>query len=339
MATRYIEKMSKKVSDSIIFTWKIKDLAFDELPNDERRIRSSTFKCLKAVFCLEIARISGNIHLYLTQSNKSNPPWISECTIGLTYSDKCDKHFKQFSTPTKPADITCYFTASAIKKDLPDNVLSVCCNFTASTVMQNSDDESETESDEDEDEIEFSKSGPLVLAEDIGKAIEPCRHSDVTLKVGKNEFQAHKIILASRSKVFDAMFESDMKENRQNAVDIIQMKPSIAKEMLLYIYTGKVERLSMDRALDLYVAADRYDLQELKEWCQRFVQKHVSPKDVCQVAELAELHNDKKLAKTVRRVFKEESQRILISKEWRDFAEKNPVLYSNLMEGALLNKS
>ena len=43
---------------------------------------------------------------------------------------------------------------------------------------------------------------------------------DVALNVNGREFEAHIIILASRSPVFNAMFISKMKENSNNKVDI-----------------------------------------------------------------------------------------------------------------------
>ncbi|XP_054717669.1 TD and POZ domain-containing protein 4-like [Uloborus diversus] len=363
MATRCIERESRMVSDSINFKWKLKNFTIDDLlVHDRCRLRSPPFKCFKAVFCLEFYLNSDFVNLKLIQRNNANPPWISDCVLGLTYSNKSNQHFEQFSAPIRgrrPEDIKWYFTLKTITNSA-ENILDIWCNFTASTLKQVEDDKS----DEDEENVSnSSNSGPLIVVENIGQALEHCRLSDVTLKVGNVELQAHKIILASRSKVFDAMFDSrnclpseeqdpppnkrlrsnktaqNLKESHQDVVNIIEMKPSIAKEMLLYIYTGKIEKLSMDRAMDLYVAADRYDLQGLKEQCQCFIQKHVSVEDICQVAELAELHDDKKLAKVVRTVFKANSKSILVSKDWKGFAAKNPVLYSNLMEGALLSPS
>ncbi|XP_054713332.1 speckle-type POZ protein-like [Uloborus diversus] len=219
---------------------------------------------------------------------------------------------------------------------LPDDILFIRCELKVALIKTSSDDIERAFQDETK---KFVHTGSSELAENIGNAFEHGRLSDVTLKVGEHQFQAHKIILASRSRVFDGMFDSGMKESKENVVEILDMELSTAKEMLQYIYTGKLEELTMERALVLYVAADRYDLQELRRWCKEFILENVSHHDVCRVAELAELHTDEDLAKAARRVFKENSKIILISKTWRDFAKNNPVLYSNIMEETLLSES
>ncbi|XP_054720625.1 uncharacterized protein LOC129230249 [Uloborus diversus] len=60
------------------------------------------------------------------------------------------------------------------------------------------------------------------------------RFADVVLKLGKHEFPVHKLILRSRSKMFEAMFEHDMLENRQHTVDLVDMEPDTVKDMLRY---------------------------------------------------------------------------------------------------------
>ncbi|XP_054711304.1 speckle-type POZ protein-like [Uloborus diversus] len=185
----------------------------------------------------------------------------------------------------------------------------------------------------------FAKRGHTVLAENIGTFLEDTRFSDVLLKAGDQTFQAHKAILASRSKVFDGMFQSGMKESQENVVEIAEMSPAIVKQMLQYIYSGSVEELSMDTAIDLYIGADRYDLQELKEWCREFILKHISSDKVCKVAVIADLHSDEELTMASKRVFKENLKVILSSEAWREFGKKNHTLQTNLLESALSGDS
>ena len=50
-------------------------------------------------------------------------------------------------------------------------------------------------------------------------------------------FQA---VIASRSRVFSAMFEHDMEESKRNRVDVTDVDSDVMADMLRFIYTGKV---------------------------------------------------------------------------------------------------
>ncbi|XP_054720796.1 speckle-type POZ protein-like [Uloborus diversus] len=214
------------------------------------------------------------------------------------------------------------------------DVLTARCEIRASYPRHSPDTPLKTKANENEKGKVFRK-GYSTLAENIGSLMEDSKSSDVTLKVGEETFQAHRAILASRSKVFNGMFGSGMKEDQEGVVQIVEMKSSAVKEMLQYIYAGKIEELSMDRAMDLYAAADRYDLQELRGWCKDFIVNHVSSADVLNVAVLADLYRDEELTEASRRVFKQESKAIMMSPGSRDFSRNHPSVYMDLLEFTL----
>ena len=69
-----------------------------------------------------------------------------------------------------------------------------------------------------------------------------------------------------------AMFQSNMKEKEKQTVNIDDFKPTVVAEMLSFIYTGEVsshDALSdNDIASDLLKAADKYQLDLLKNICE-----------------------------------------------------------------------
>ena len=85
----------------------------------------------------------------------------------------------------------------------------------------------------------------------------------------EKEIKAHKLILASRSPVFAAMFEHELEESKQNRVVITDIKPEVAEAMVRYIYAGKVDSFEL-YAMELLEAADKvseilkFDLTDLK---------------------------------------------------------------------------
>ncbi|XP_054720255.1 speckle-type POZ protein-like [Uloborus diversus] len=215
---------------------------------------------------------------------------------------------------------------------LPNDVLTVVCEMEVTVVVKVSESTLVNESTS-------SNNGTKLLIENLQNAFENPRFSDVTLKVGDVQFPAHKIILANRSKVFDAMFDSEMKESQENVVNLVEMKPSVAKAMLSYIYSGSIQELSVDRATDLYVAADRYDMPELKQWCKDFILKHISPDFACDVAILANLHDDEELAKASKHTIKNNLKAVLSSEKWLSLSKESPAVYLELLQVALLDDS
>ena len=80
--------------------------------------------------------------------------------------------------------------------------------------------------------------------------------SDVMLMVGGSELRAHKLILATRSPVFAAMFRHEYKEKVDSAVDVKDVELDVFQEMLKYIYTGEVSSLDK-HASELLIAAEK----------------------------------------------------------------------------------
>ena len=82
----------------------------------------------------------------------------------------------------------------------------------------------------------------------------------------------HKSFLAARSKVFAAMFQHEMQETKTGKVVITDIQPDIFRDLLFFIYSGQLETsLTEEKAKMLFVAADKYDIEDLKTICLSFL--------------------------------------------------------------------
>jgi speckle-type POZ protein len=109
------------------------------------------------------------------------------------------------------------------------------------------------------------------------RLFEDMKFSDVTLSVLGRQFQAHKCILTSSSKVFSAMFEHQTKEKLSNHVKIEDIQPEVFNELLRFIYTGRSTSAAMETmAAQLLVAADKYLLDQLKSECEFHLLRRMS---------------------------------------------------------------
>lgn len=125
---------------------------------------------------------------------------------------------------------------------------------------------------------------------DFENLLDTGNGSDVTLRVDGIEIKAHKAFLISRSPVFQAMFEHDMREKGENVVDILDLKYNIVKELLRFIYAGKVNNIQ-NRASELLEASEKYCIRGLKTLCEHELSRQIKLKNVFRLIEVAEKYN------------------------------------------------
>ena len=99
------------------------------------------------------------------------------------------------------------------------------------------------------------------LSSDIGNIFHNGKFTDCTIVCEGREFKCHQNILAGRSSVFDAMFSHDMEEKRRGNVDIQDLDSDTVHDMIIYIYSGKVQGKLEGKATGLLSAAEKYDLK------------------------------------------------------------------------------
>lgn len=166
----------------------------------------------------------------------------------------------------------------------------------------------------------------LAVWENFGSLLQTKRFSDVILVVGGQQYSAHKAILASRSSVFDKMFEHEMKESRENRVEIRDFTPEVIHEMLQFIYTGTSRKLN-HMAGDLLVAAEKYALETLKVMCEKILFANLTVENAAKMLILADLYNAKPLkTATIKYINAGRIASVMETKGWKDMVKKQPHL-------------
>lgn len=87
--------------------------------------------------------------------------------------------------------------------------------------------------------------------------------------------RTHKVILATRSPMFSKMLSIDMQEAAKGSADVPDFNSIVMKEVLRFIYCNSVENLEVI-AGELIYAAEKYQLEGLKEICLNFIMPSVS---------------------------------------------------------------
>lgn len=133
------------------------------------------------------------------------------------------------------------------------------------------------------------------LSERIRHMKETGLWSDCEFIVGStasSPIAAHKIILALTSPVFETMFYGTLPESVLNStngstqVHVPDVQPHIFRMLLDYIYTDDL-KFSSEDVCDLYAAANKYMLEDVKQQCMSFMWKNLQPDNVCLIYEFA----------------------------------------------------
>ncbi|CAN6174025.1 unnamed protein product [Urochloa humidicola] len=123
--------------------------------------------------------------------------------------------------------------------------------------------------------------------------------ADVSFCVEGETFAAHRLVLAARSPVFKAALYGEMAESKASSVVAIEdMRAPTFRYMLDYMYHGTLPAAATPEEMEfqhLYVAADRYGLDTLKEMCEEVLCASVSVSTVLSNLVFAEERTCKKL--------------------------------------------
>ncbi|XP_043479830.1 speckle-type POZ protein-like [Leptopilina heterotoma] len=153
---------------------------------------------------------------------------------------------------------------------------------------------------------------------------------DVVFKIEDEEFTAHKIILASRSSVFAAMFKNKMTEELTSIVEIDDIRSSIFQQMLNFIYTDQVENLE-ESALELIDVAEKYQLENLKSMCINSLHDNLSLTTVSKTLEVADLYSIENLKNECFYLISERKYDIIETKEFQELMLSRPSLWIEIL--------
>jgi speckle-type POZ protein len=163
--------------------------------------------------------------------------------------------------------------------------------------------------------------------------------SDFTLVVNGSEFAVHSSILIARSPFFAAMLYDDMKEKRECKATLEEIETNVFEALLKFIYYGNVSQIE-DLALKLFIAADKYDIRDLRTLCGIKVYEVLTFDNVFEALKFADLYNlvhlkDRSIDFFIEnyRIFKSSPDIGLES-----FAKKNPNLLLDILDKVLINR-
>ena len=125
------------------------------------------------------------------------------------------------------------------------------------------------------------------------------------------------------SPVFEAMFQEGYKEHEDNYVNIEDMDSDVFEVFLRYLYSGQVDKLE-EMFTVLLAAADKYDVQPLREICIQHMAKNISVDNAVDMLALADRHSVESVKSLALQFIKFNFTDFVKTKFWASFLENYP---------------
>ncbi|XP_067127903.1 BTB/POZ domain-containing protein 6-like [Centruroides vittatus] len=143
--------------------------------------------------------------------------------------------------------------------------------------------------------------------------------SDVTFSFGEapneKKVKAHKLILAMRSDVFQAMFYGTMRETRSDVL-VTDIDERIFQIMLKYIYTDQFEAKLPEDIISTFYAAHKYHIPPLMNLCRTEIVPKLTGNNVSKIFQVARLLEDEILITKCENIIPQNSKIVLESESF-----------------------
>ena len=150
-------------------------------------------------------------------------------------------------------------------------------------------------------------------------------YTNICIKVGKESFRAHRLILSCYSSYFKTMFKTEMKEKYSDTVKIDGVDAISLESLLNFISTKKI-CINQQNVINLLAASDYLQVDDAKQLCFDFLSSMLSVKTCFKVLKMADLYQNHCLLNLVVQFISENFAQILLSNQNFKFQPKKYLL-------------
>ena len=117
-----------------------------------------------------------------------------------------------------------------------------------------------------------------------------------------------------------------MLEDQNSTIEITDLQPETVRSLLEYIYTSNIEEIDEHNAVEIFKAADKYELELLKQRAEFSMMNSLSVSNCTMLYIVADLHNAHELKKRVLNFIMRNILEVTESDDWRVLVEQHPAL-------------
>ncbi|XP_007011198.2 PREDICTED: BTB/POZ domain-containing protein At3g56230 isoform X2 [Theobroma cacao] len=166
-------------------------------------------------------------------------------------------------------------------------------------------------------------------------------HTDIQLKPGNHGpcIPAHRALLAARSEIFRNMLDSDgCKAPPSDTITLPELNTEELESLLEFLYSGNLPFDKLEKHVySLFVAADKYEIPYLQEFCERFLLSSLNASNVLEILEISDVCSNKTLKETALNFIVRNMEDVVFSAKYEVFAPKNPHLGVQITRAFLMD--
>ncbi|XP_015908200.1 uncharacterized protein [Parasteatoda tepidariorum] len=161
------------------------------------------------------------------------------------------------------------------------------------------------------------------LSNDLMSAYKNSLNTDIKLNTSEGKAIAvHRAVLSARSSVFAKMFEYDMTESTQKEVNITDVAFDVLKKLVEFMYSAEVSDIAdLDSAYELYYAADKYNVLDLRNLCGDVLMSKLTVDNACRTLARVDQHDDKYIRAKVIQYICLHLKEIVNSEDWDSYMD------------------
>ncbi|XP_050397008.1 kelch-like protein 26 [Patella vulgata] len=176
--------------------------------------------------------------------------------------------------------------------------------------------------------FEAANHGDVMLA-GLRHLRDKCQLFDMILTVGEEDLPVHRVVLASCSEYFRAMFTDGLKESKQECIILNGVTATGMRNLIDFAYTSKIN-IDTENVYDVLGAANHVQILPVLTACEDFLKQHLDLNNCIDVMNVAELYSLQPLYQVAQQY---------ISKNWSTFALSNDFLKLSVQELSILLSS
>ncbi|EEF41535.1 protein binding protein, putative [Ricinus communis] len=156
---------------------------------------------------------------------------------------------------------------------------------------------------------------------------------------GGPSVSAHRALLAARSEIFRNMLDSDAcKAPADDTITLAELNHEELETLLEFLYSGSLATEKVEKHIySLTLAADKYEIQFLLKFCERYMLRSLDSSNALDVLEISDVCSNKILKETALNFIAKNLEDIVFSAKYEGFVSKNPHLAVHITRSFLMD--